>query len=352
MSKDYYKILDVDRNSSEDEIKKAYKKKVKECHPDLHMENKEEFEEKFKEVQEAYDVLNDTLKRNQYDKYGEVFNGAFPSGQRAGNNIVFNFGNFNFRKTYEKKIQPINLDVSLTISEVFNGVKKDLFCLSEEKCLECNGNGISSNGSVKKCEICNGMGEISMGGIAFITHICQICNGTGEIITLPCKKCHGKKTEKLRRTVTIDIPKGVMKNNILTIQQAGNYCSFNKKRGDINIRINVLDDYIFSFHGHDFICVMPLKIEEAIFGCQKTIPTPHGKISIDIPKNIQPNSSLKVKDKGMRKGINSDCFGDLIIQIIVEIPKVSNEDKEKIENIKMDYKIVNEFNEKIKGLVY
>ena len=187
MGKDYYKILNVSRNASDEEIKKSYRIKAKEFHPDLNPNNKEA-EDKFKEVQEAYDVLSDTMKRNQFDRFGEVFNEATRGGQRRGDNVVFNFGNFNFRQSFEKKIQPINLDVSITIAEAFKGVKKDLFCLSDEKCSECNGTGAAKNGIATKCSGCNGTGEVSMNGIPFITRVCEICGGIGETISVPCRK--------------------------------------------------------------------------------------------------------------------------------------------------------------------
>lgn len=354
MNKDYYKILGVARTAKDAAIKKAYRNIAKKYHPDKNPGDKEA-EERFKEASEAHDILSDPFKRNQYDRFGRILRPEEKSDfkVRHGNNVVFNFGNFNFRQSYEQQVPPVKIKVLITIAESLNG-RNGLNVKFHRmgKCESCSGKGYENKGSTKPCIVCNGTGQINMGGVSFLTHQCDACNGTGEVITLPCKQCDGRKVSAEEKNIRIDIPPGALDNNVMTIHGVGNYNPYNSQFGDLHVFIEVLNEKYIYADGPDLKMKIPVTIKEAIFGCDKVIPNPHGNIKIKIPKGIRSNSILKVSEKGLRRGINLDSFGHLYLTIIIDIPEVADENfdkmKEEFDDSEFIYDEVEEFNRFVK----
>jgi len=353
MSKEYYEILEVGKNASKDDIKKSYRKLAKKYHPDKN-KGDEKAADKFKEISEAYNVLSDDKKRMHYDKFGTVdINSKFNTGERRGNNTVFNFGNhggFNARSSFHNinRIQDVIVEIPLTIREAFNGCKKEIVFRATDKCSECGGKGHDKNGKIEICSACNGSGEISVSelgplGGTFLTQTCIACGGRGKKIFSPCNKCKSNGIELSNKKLQFDIPKGVMERNVLKLSGVGNYSPDNEKRGDVAIIINIINSKFFNVKGSDIYCMSPITIKEAIFGGDKIIPTLHGRLTVSIPKGTKNQSMLRLRNKGSRKGINREEFGDMYLNFFIDIPEADDSLSEQINEKDFIYNIVNEF---------
>lgn len=356
MSKDYYQTLGVSKNASTEEIKKAYKKLAKKYHPDKNQGDKDS-EEKFKAVSEAYEVLSDENKRIRYDKYGDPnANPNFGRTERRGDHIVINFadmGGFNIRSPFqefeEQRKRTAVTQVSLTIKEAFEGCKKSIGIQVDDKCPECDGNGHGENGSAQVCEVCGGTGEIGIGDMMsrIVTRTCGFCGGLGKKITDPCPKCKTKGTIKKTKGIDIEIPKGVIAGNVLSLKGIGNYMPRTKSRGEVAILIEIESEKFFEQKGADIYYAVPLTLKEAVFGGDKIIHTLHGKMNIKVPKQKKNNTVLRIKGKGARKGINSNNFGDLYLNFFIDIPEVDESQKNQINEEGFEYKVIKEFNESL-----
>lgn len=345
MERNYYEILGVRRDAASEDIKKAYRSIAKKYHPDKNPGDAEA-ESIFKDASEAYEVLSDDFKRNQYDRFGRTLKPSEmdPFQNRRGNTVVFNFGNFNFRKPFERQAPPVKARARITIDESLNGRKKfELKFYHMGKCRACNGKGHEAGGSTCECKVCNGTGEIGMGNISFLTQQCAACKGTGEIITLPCKECKGSKVSADEKIIKIDIPPGALSNNVMSIRDCGNYNPYTGASGEVHVFIEVLEEEFMYADGPNLKMRLPVTLKEAIFGCTRVIPNPHGDIQLHIPKGIKPNSVLKISNKGLRNGINLDSFGDLFITIEVDIPEVPDNMKDTFDESSFSYGAVGEF---------
>jgi len=354
MSKDYYKILEVGKNASQDDIKKSYRKLAKKWHPD---KNKSEgSDEKFKEITEAYEILSDEKKRMIYDKngyYDQNMNNNFGKKEWRGNHVVYNFGNFdgfNVRSGFEEKeqIPDVVVEINLSIREAFEGCRKEIVFRVAEKCSSCGGKGHSDKeDEMEICAYCKGTGEISLEGRMFmgsiITQTCNHCGGRGKKIKNPCLKCKTKGIEPIVKKIEVNIPKGVVENNVLKMSGIGHCSMKSEERGNIAIVIKVLDSEFFSAKGTDIYCAVPITVKEAIFGGEKTIPTLHGKINIKIPKGTKNQSVLRIRNKGTRKAINREDFGDMYINFFIDIPEVNDDLVEQINENGFKYEINEKF---------
>lgn len=353
MKRDYYEILGVGKNASTEDIKKAYRKLAKQYHPDKN-QGDAQAEEKFKELNEAYEILSDDKKRVQYDRFGTVNEKMnFGHQERRGDHVVFNFGpfgpfnfeGFNVREKFRENIPDIVVEIKISIKESFDGCKKDVHFIALDQCPSCNGKGHDKDGRVETCSICHGTGEMSYGNMltTILTQTCSHCGGRGKKIIGPCASCRGKGSIKKEKHIQLDVPMGASSGNMLRVSGIGHYSSESEKRGAVVIVINVEDTTFFQAKGADLYCIVPLTLKESVFGGEKIIPTLHGKMSITVPKQTKNQSILRIRNKGMRKGINRDDFGDLYINFIIDVPEVDENRKSQIDETGFLYRGVEEF---------
>lgn len=346
MNKDYYDILGIDKNASDKDIKKAYRKLAIKYHPDKNPDDKTA-EEKFKEVSEAYEVLSDADKKSNYDRFGSVDGNPFSGGGGGFNmdDIFSNFGDIfgdfssqfggGRRSTMKKRGSNLRLRVTLSIEEVIKGVSKTFKYKRQVKCDTCDGKGGSD---VRQCIPCNGLGRRTtvqntpFGQLRQQT-ICPDCQGSGQQIKNVCNDCHGDGTVLRDETTEIDIPVGVDDGMQLSVNNMGNYSS-DGIAGDLIIQIEVLNEHYFKREGSNIIIEKEISVIDAILGTKAIINTPRGQISVDVKPGTQPNSKLRIKNNGIPY-FNSTAVGDLLINIKVVVPeKVNPEDKLILEKLK------------------
>jgi molecular chaperone DnaJ len=361
MTKDYYKILGVSRNATQEEIKKAYKKLAKQYHPDLHKGDKEK-EERFKEINEAYRILSDEKLRENYDKYGSAEPG-FESGTQAGaygfdfrdfgfdfdsdsffedsfDNIFENFFGFNTRtrrKTRAKKGSDIYQEIEITLEEAATGTKKEITINVNEKCSFCNGTGAQEE---KTCDNCNGSGYIRRTrktpfGLFSTTTTCEKCNGTGRIITKKCAHCNGIGYIKKKKDVEIKIPEGVDDNTTLRIQGAGNLADI---PGDLYVVIRIKKHPIFERKANNVYYKTTISFPEAVFGTTIEVPTIRKeKADLKIPAGTQPGTIFRMKGLGI-KDIRTGNIGDMFVKVNIEVPKkLTKEQSELIKRLQEEF---------------
>ncbi len=346
MSKDYYKILGVDKNASSDDIKKAYRKMAMKYHPDKN-DGDPEAEAKFKEAAEAYDVLSSPDKKSNYDRFGSAGPGAGGFGGFNMDDIFSNFGDifgdiFNHNgRSYGQKRTPqgsnLRVRVTLNISEILTGVKKKLKYKRQITCTSCNGKGGSD---VKTCHVCAGTGKKTytqhtpFGQISQIG-ICPNCNGSGEQIANPCSHCKGDGTILHDETVEVDIPAGVSTGMQINLKRYGNHIR-NGQPGDLYVVIDEERDPSFNRQENNIVMEKTISVIDAILGVNTKIRTPRGDINITIDPGTEHGRVLRVSKMGI-PDINYG-LGDLFVKINIKIPKKIELDEkyilEKLKNSK------------------
>ncbi|MEW6455228.1 MAG: molecular chaperone DnaJ [Acidobacteriota bacterium] len=347
--KDYYEILNVSRNSTQEEIKKAYRNMALKYHPDRNPSNKEA-EEKFKEAAEAYSVLGDPEKRKIYDTYGhsgfkgEVFRDFdfFSSSLfREFEDILGDFFGFDFfspgkkrRGGYPRKGDDIWAEIEITLEEAFNGIDRELEILSEELCEECGGSGAQKGTGRISCPSCGGTGNIRFQqGFFSISRTCSHCGGTGEIIKSPCRECEGIGKSKKKKKIKIKIPAGVDSGARLRIQGEGEIGERGGGRGDLYIVVKVKEHRFFKRDGDNLYCEIPISFSQAALGTEIRIHTLDGIERLKIPEGTQTGTEFRIKGKGIKR-LGGYGRGDLFILIKVVTPKsLSKEEKKLYEEI-------------------
>ena len=346
--RDYYEVLGVDKNASQSEIKKAYRKLAKKYHPDV--SDEENAQEKFKEISEAYDVLSDEDKRAKYDQYGH----AGVDQDAAGFNGQGGFGSFDdifdmffggggrgssrSRRNRAQKGSDLRYDLSIDFEEAAFGTEKTITIPKTETCSTCNGSGAESESDLETCAKCNGSGEIRFKqntpfGQMVKSTTCDRCNGTGKFVNNPCSDCGGKGRVRRRKQVTVDVPAGVENGSRLRMAGEGQAGKNGGPAGDLYIIINVNDHKLFERQGNNVICEFPISFIQAALGDEVKVPTLDGKVKFKIPEGTQPGETFRLKDKGIphlkRRG-----RGDQLIKVKVVIPeKLDNEQKELLEKL-------------------
>lgn len=344
--KDYYKILGVNKDASDDEIKKAYRKIAIENHPDKNQDNKEA-EERFKEATEAYEVLKDPEKRKQYDNPEFEFNYSGPDfshmdindiamhfRQKFGLDDDFGFGEMHHQQQVMKGSN-LRLQVNITLEDAFNGTQKTIRYNALNKCEDCGGSGLTKDSTSETCSNCGGTGQVyRKSGMWVEITTCQQCHGTGTIVKNPCQKCNGQGVVQGVRETTIMIPKGVMGGVQLISQGDGNAAKGNAINGDLIILLNELPDSRFQRDGNNLISNIDISIVDAILGCKKTVETiDNKKLSAKIPNGVQDGYMIRFKGYGMPiYGTNER--GNLIGVVHIKIPKnVTEEEKELLKQL-------------------
>ncbi|MGC8814652.1 MAG: molecular chaperone DnaJ [bacterium] len=352
--KDYYEILGVSRNATIEEIKAAYRVLAKKYHPDI-AENKEEAEKKFREINEAYQVLSDPEKRKIYDKYGTLdpsSTSSYNYGSYSTADIfdLFSdlFGEFVFESRTAKdykdyvfrpvKGQDIKLTLEISLEDAYFGVNKKVNVLVKKVCETCQGLGFLKE-DIKKCKVCNGTGQVSYKtksffGTILTSHICPQCNGYGFTVDKNCYKCNGSKYVAKQEEIEVNIPKGVDNNDILIIPNKGHEGLNGGKNGDLYIYIKILEHSLFKRKGNDLYITIPINFIDAILGTKIKIPTIEGFVDLEIPPGTQPNKEFIIQNHGMPIK-DSTKKGNLIVKIDLKIPeKLTNEQRKALEDIK------------------
>ncbi len=344
MSKDYYAVLGVEKTASADEIKKAYRTLAKKYHPDLNGHSAES-EEKFKEINEAYSVLGDAEKRNNYDTYGSadgnVFSGGF-SGFGGFEDIfesVFSGGfSSGARRSANgpRRGSDVQYDLNITFEEAVFGCKKTVEVIRNEKCTECGGTGGKPGTEPKTCPTCSGTGEIreTVNGIFGRTvrvRQCDKCRGTGKIYEQPCPKCSGAKVNRVKRKINVTIPPGIDDNQAIPLRGEGNPGENGGPNGDLYIAVYVKKHSIFTREEYNLYCDVPVTFVDAALGREIDIPTLDGTMKYKLTEGIQSGTVIRIKNQGVTR-LHSTQRGDLFVTVIVETPsKLNKKQKEALQ---------------------
>ncbi|MCT4605287.1 MAG: molecular chaperone DnaJ [Marinisporobacter sp.] len=348
MSKrDYYEVLDVDKGADEQTIKRAYRKLAMKYHPDRNPGNKEA-EEKFKEANEAYEVLSDQNKRARYDQFGHAgvdgnAQGGFSGGAGFGGfedifgDIFDMFGggfSSSRRKAGPQKGADLKYELAIAFEEAAFGAEKEVTIKRHEKCSTCDGTGAKSGTSKKTCGKCNGTGEIRYAtrtplGQFVNVKPCDACNGEGHIIETPCEKCHGTGKELKQKKIQIKVPAGVDTGSVIPLRGEGEPGEKGGPNGDLYIVLRVKPHEIFKRDGNDVVCEIPITFVQATLGDELVVPTLDGKIKYSIPEGTQSGTIFRIKGKGI-PSLRGYGRGDLYVKIIVEIPKKLNEKQKEL----------------------
>ena len=356
--RDYYDVLGVDKSASDAEIKSAFRKLAKKYHPDLNKEA--DAAEKFKEVQEAYDVLSDESKRKTYDQFGHA---AFDQG--AGGNSYGNYGGFSGfdtsgfgfddidlgdilnaafgggfgsrrRSNKPQKGEDVLYRMNISFKDAVFGSKKDITIDLTENCDTCNGHGGFNETT---CSECNGTGKItrqqnSLFGAFMSSSTCSNCNGTGKTFKERCTDCKGKGVVKKRKNITVTIPEGVDTGTQIRIKGKGEAGINGGPNGDIYVEFRVEDDEVFTRDNNDLYMQLPITITDAVLGTEMDVPTLNGNILLTIPAGSQNNDKLRIKGKGVPY-LNSSKVGDLYIVLNVIVPtKLDRKQKKLFEELR------------------
>lgn len=351
--KDYYEVLGVDKSASQDEVKKAYRKLAKKHHPDMNKDNKEEAEEKFKVLSEAYEVLADPEKRSKYDKYGHAgLEGAFGAdgfdwndfthytdisdifGDFLGGGNIFDAffgGGRGRRSTGPARGHDLRYDIEITLKEAAKGLEKEISIPHSVKCGECGGTGAEKGTSPKTCQTCNGSGQVKSvqrrGYSQFISiGACHSCNGMGSFIEKKCRECGGAGSVKKISQLLVKIPAGADTGTRLRLCGEGEAGQRGGQSGDLFVVVHVQPDNRFAREGPHLLVEKDISFVQAALGDEIEVPTIEGKATMSVPAGTQPGTMFRLKGKGMpvmgRRG-----QGDLHVKVIVRIPEKLNSEQ-------------------------
>lgn len=337
---DYYEILGVSKDATQDEIKKAYRKKARTLHPDVAGPDKEE---EFKNVTVAYETLSNPDKKRAYDMGGQT---PFGSGAGGFSGTTFEFGDLfdTFFSTRSQsgpypraqKGQDRLVSISLDLSEIAFGVEKELEFDAFEKCQDCNGQGTSE--PLATCTVCNGQGTIqkvvqSLLGQMVTSTACSACDGHGTVITSPCSTCNGSSRIRKNKKITVNIPAGVEQGNRIRVSNAGEAGLYGGANGDIYVEIKQKHHSMLVREGNDLHTKLRIPLTAAVLGTKFDIETLDGMQTVNIQPGTQAGDKVKLTGKGIGY-LNKSGRGDLYVHVDIEIPKnISDEEKELFENI-------------------
>ncbi len=346
--RDYYEVLGVSKTASDDELKKAFRKLAKQYHPDLHPDDKEA-EAKFKEVNEAYEVLSDKDKRAKYDQFG--FAGVDPNygaGQGGGyggysyggggfggfgdmGDIFESFfgggfgGGSRSSANAPRRGQDIRISATISFMEACMGVKKSVRFTHYEKCSDCGGSGAKAGTHAETCPDCGGSGTVRVNqrtplGVFQTTKTCDRCMGKGKIVKEVCPGCQGQGRVRKTLNKEIEIPAGIDDGQTLKVTGAGDCGTNGGANGDLNVKINVKPDNIFEREGYDIYTEIPISYAQAALGDEIVVPTIDGKVKYHVPAGTQTGTVFRLRGKGVKRLYRTDR-GDHYVTVKVEIPK-------------------------------
>ena len=347
--RDYYEVLGIGKDASEDEIKKAYKKMARKYHPDLNPGDKEA-EDKFKEVGEAYAVLSDADKKARYDRYGHAgvdpnfgaggygggFSGDFDFGDLGdifGSFFGGGFGGSSRRANPNapQRGESIRAALTITFEEAAFGCQKELTVERYETCATCHGNGCADGTSPETCPDCHGTGQVQVRrqtpfGTMATSAPCTRCAGKGKIIRQPCKDCHGNGMIRRRRTIQVQIPAGIDAGQSISVRGQGHAGKNGGTAGDLLVSITIRPHELFRREGTSVLCEQTVTFAQAVLGAELEIPTIDGKVQYDLPEGTQSGATFRLKGKGI-PFINGRGRGDQYVTVYIETPKNLNKEQ-------------------------
>ncbi|MDD2955035.1 MAG: molecular chaperone DnaJ [Oscillospiraceae bacterium] len=339
--KDYYEVLGVQKGCSDDELKKAYRKLAKQYHPDLNPGDKAA-EAKFKEVNEAYEVLSDSAKRARYDQFGHA--GVDPSYEAGATGpgsagygfdmgFIFDsffgccFGGSTRARNPSGPMRGGDVDINLTISfmEAAKGCQKEITFQRLERCDACHGSGAAAGTSPETCPDCHGTGQTRVQqrtpfGVIQTSRTCQRCGGKGKVIKTPCPSCNGMGRLRYTRKKTVDIPVGIDDRQTFVLHGEGDHGANSGPAGDLNVTVSVRPDPLFEREGFNVRCEVPLTFVQATLGDEVVVPTIDGKVKYTVPEGTQPGTVFRLRNKGIPY-VNGRGRGDQYVVVTLEVPK-------------------------------
>jgi len=351
--RDYYEVLGVDKSATEEDLKKAYRKLAKKYHPDANPDNKEEAEAKFKEVNEAYEVLSDKQKRQMYDQFGfdgpqygggqgggyysygsgfDGFSGFTDFGDLGDLGDIFSsfFGGGSSRSRANsngpRKGADLKISLEITFEEAYKGVEKEISINRNETCKSCSGSGAKAGTSPVTCSTCNGMGKIKQVvttpfGQMSTQKPCSVCGGTGKVIKEPCPDCKGKGKVRKAVKIKVKIPEGIDDGQTIVLKGEGEPGTNNGPKGDLYIVIRLKKHSIYTRKGEHVFCEVPITFTGATLGTEIEIPMVDGtKENYKIPEGTQTGTRFVIKNKGF-KSVNGNWRGDFVFTVTVQVPK-------------------------------
>ena len=344
--RDYYEVLGVSKGASEDEIKRAYKKLARKYHPDMNPGDKEA-EEKFKEVNEANEVLSDPDKKARYDQFG--FAGVDPNYGAGGG---YGAGGFDFgdlgdifgsffgggfggggqrRRNGPQRGESIRMSVSVDFIEAAFGCEKEVTVERSEQCPTCKGSGCAPGTTPEICPDCHGSGAVTQSqrtpfGVMQTQAVCGKCRGTGKIIHQPCPDCHGSGRARKRKTVKVNIPAGIDNGQTISLRGQGHAGKNGGPNGDLLITVMVKPHDIFRREGTSVFCEAPITFTQAVLGAEMEIPTIDGKVKYTIPEGTQTGTVFRLRGKGIPV-LNGHGRGDQYVTVTIETPRGLNREQ-------------------------
>lgn len=347
--KDYYELLDVSKQASDDEIKKAYRKLARKYHPDVNRDNPKEAAEKFKEINEAYEVLSNSEKRAQYDQFGHAAfdpsqgggSGGFGAGAGGFGDIFDMFfgqsgfgGGFGGRPQGPERGSDLRYDMEIKFEDAAFGLETEITIPRTENCNTCHGSGAAPGTHAETCPQCKGSGQQQVVqntpfGRMVNVKTCDRCRGEGKIVKTPCRECNGKGKIRARRTIKIKIPAGVDTGSRLRVTNEGEAGTRGGPHGDLYVYIIVKQHSIFTREGNDVLCEIPISFVQAALGDEVQVPTLDGKVALKIPEGTQTGTIFRVKEKGIPH-LRGHGRGDQHVKIKVMTPKKLTEKQKEL----------------------
>lgn len=349
MSKrDYYEVLGVEKNASEADIKKAFKRLAMKYHPDRNPDDKDA-EDKFKEAKEAYEVLADAQKRSAYDQFGHAgvdhsagMGGAgFGAGGASFSDIfgdvfgdIFGGGRGRAGGARGYRGDDLQYNLELSLEDAVHGTAVDVRIPTHIECDECGGSGAKKGTSPTTCATCGGVGQVRMQqGFFSLQQTCPRCHGRGKVITDPCGKCHGQGRVQKHKTLSVKIPPGVDNGDRIRLTGEGEAGEHGGPPGDLYVQIGVRPHPIFERDGNDLYCEVPINIVDAALGGELEVPTLNGRVKLKIPAETQSGKLFRLRGKGV-KSVRSGAPGDLLCKVQVETPvNLTKRQKELLEEL-------------------
>lgn len=340
--RDYYEVLGLQKGASDDEIKKAYRKLAKKYHPDMNPDSPEA-EAKFKEVNEAYDILSDSSKRAKYDQFGHA--GVDPNAGGGYGGYTGGFGDIDLGDIFDgffggfggggsrrrstanmpRQGEDVYAGVTVSFMEACKGVQKKVSVVRMERCDSCNGSGSAPGTKPETCPDCGGTGTVKVQqrtpfGVVSTSRTCSKCGGKGTVIQNPCPKCRGTGRKSVSKTIKVSIPAGIDDGQTLLERGGGSAGINGGPNGDLNIAVTVRPDPIFSRRGFDILCEIPITYQQAVMGADVIVPTIDGKVKYHVPEGTQSGTVFRLRSKGVSR-LGAKGKGDMLVTMNIEVPK-------------------------------
>lgn len=368
--RDYYEVLGVEKGANAEEIKKAYRKKAREYHPDINKSS--DAETKMKEVNEAYEILSDDNNKANYDRFGHAgANGQYGGGSAWGGNSSWgNAGGFDFdisgfdsifdmfggggrraaSKTGPRKGEDIEKYIELEFEEAAHGCEKTISISHAEKCKECSGTGAKKGTSPETCSVCHGQGKVRrqtnsiFGNFATVTN-CTACSGTGSVIKEVCSNCRGRGAVNAEKKIKVSFPHGINDGETIRVNAEGHAGQRGGNAGDLYLTVKLKRHPLFERDGYDVHYTLPITIFEAALGAEVEVMTIDGKAKLAVPEGVQNGEILRMKGKGVQH-LRGNGRGNQYIKILVEVPKnLGSKQKKQIKEVEKSFTI-NDFSGK------